>query len=239
MTTFIDAHDHIVVVTGAGFSAPSGLPVYRDGETGWMDGEAERMSHASRYGNHLDQLWPIWHELAATAAGASPNAAHLALTRWQQLLGTRQGSLTVITQNIDGLHTRAGTENVLEVHGSIHRARKLNKVETFDYTPDTVDTRAPAAADGSRRTRPDIVLFGERPRHMSRAVTAIRHADLVIFAGTSGRVWPVAGLLDIAQETHARTMLLNLAPWDADADQFDLVINDDVLALDELVPPVH
>lgn len=122
------------------------------------------------------------------------------------------------------------------MHGSILRARRLNKVETFDYDPTPDEPLAPVAPDDSQRTRPDIVLFGERPRYLKRAAQAVAEADLVLFAGTSGRVWPVAGLLRIANEAGTPAMLLNTEGWDHG--RFDHQVIDDVLALDQLVPQV-
>lgn len=237
MTTMIDAIDKIVVITGAGFSAPSGLPVYRGSGTGWIDGDLEQKMRANRYGNHLQELWPHWHALAAKANNAEPNLAHLALTRWEELVTARGGWLTIVTQNVDGLHSRAGGSDVIEAHGTITQARKLKQSsELFDYRPALpgIDDGPPAAPDGSTRTRPDIVLFGEKPRGMERTSQLVQEADLVLFAGTSGRVWPVAGLLNIANDSRPTTMLLNEQEWSTG--HFDIVVIDDVLALDELVP---
>lgn len=237
MATMIDSVKHVVVVTGAGFSAPSGLPVYREGSAGWLDAEGEYLSHASRYAEHLNELWPRWHHLARLAKDAEPNPAHLALARWERRLRTTKrapGSLTIITQNLDGLHQRAGNQSVLEVHGTILKVRKTDGPELFDYTAS--DDRPPQAPDGSTLTRPDVVLFGEQPRHMEQAIEAVQRADLVIFAGTSGNVWPVAGLLDVAsQAPSTRTMLLNKTTWDHG--HFDIVVLEDVLALDQIIPP--
>lgn len=242
MLDLITSVRNVVVVTGAGFSAPSGLPVYRNGGANWLDAESERMSQASCYGNHLTQLWKQWHALAHAAKTAEPNAAHLALVRWERLLDfgdeSGSGSMTIVTQNVDDLHQRAGSRDVIEVHGSIHRARLLNKQETFGYEPAPDNPVPPAAPNGSHRTRPDIVLFGERPHGMKRAMNAVQQADLVLFAGTSGRVWPVTGLLDVAVEHGALTMLINHEPWvDGSAlSRFDITVIDDVTALDALIP---
>ncbi|MDO4254364.1 MAG: Sir2 family NAD-dependent protein deacetylase [Kocuria sp.] len=177
-----------------------------------------------------------WHRLAHEARSAEPNAAHLALARWERILLARPepGWLKVVTQNVDGLHARAGSRDVLEVHGSILRAKRLGKVETFEYETTPDDPRAPEAPNGSRRTRPDVVLFGERPRRMREATQAVFDADLVVFAGTSGRVWPVAGLLEVANESQTPALLLNQEEWDHG--EFQIAVLDDVLALDELVP---
>src|SRR5699024_6593641 len=236
MASLIESVNHVVVITGAGFSAPSGLPVYRDGSAGWLDAETEKLSHASCYGNHLEQLWPHWHSLARAALDAEPNPAHRALARWEKLLAARDepGSLTIVTQNVDGLHQRAGSMKVIEAHGSILKARELPRNSMlFDYEPE-LGGGPPRSPTGSLRTRPDIVLFGEHPWGMKRASKIVQRADLVLFAGTSGRVWPVAGLLNIANDSRSRTMLLNEQEWDAG--HFDVVVIDDVQALDVLVP---
>lgn len=240
MPNLIESVSRVVVVTGAGFSAPSGLPVYRNGGANWLDAEGEEISHAWRYGNHLPALWERWHRLAHEARSAEPNAAHLALARWERMLRARTttrgapGWLKIVTQNVDGLHGRAGSQDVLEVHGSILRAKRLGRTETFEYAPTPEDPRAPEAPNGSRRTRPDVVLFGERPRRMREATRAVFDADLVVFAGTSGRVWPVAGLLEVANEAGTPALLLNQEEWDHG--EFQVTVLDDVLALDKLVP---
>lgn len=243
MATMLEAVRHVVVVTGAGFSAPSGLPVYRNAEAGkvsggWFDNKTARLMHADEYAEHLNEIWPRWHQLAHLARTSEPNAAHLALARWERLLKSRDepGSLTVVTQNIDGLHQRAGNTTVLEAHGTILKARRIGGHSLFQFTPSTDFNTGPPpeAPDGSTRTRPDIVLFGEQPRHMEEAVDAVQRADLVIFAGTSGQVWPVAGLLDVANLSRPQTMLLNRNPWTHG--RFDVVVLDDVLALDQIVP---
>lgn len=236
MPNLIESVNKVVVVTGAGFSAPSGLPVYRNGGANWLDPEDEQMSHASRYGNHLPELWQRWHTLARQALDAQPNAAHLALVRWERILADRpvEAWLKIVTQNVDGLHSRAGSQDVLEVHGSILRAKRIGKTETFPYEPTPDGPFPPEAPNGSRRTRPDVVLFGERPRRMREATQAVFDADLVVFAGTSGRVWPVAGLLEVAKKAGTPAMLLNQEEWDHG--RFQITVLDDVLALDELVP---
>ena len=240
LPNLIESVNRVVVVTGAGFSAPSGLPVYRNGGANWLDAEGEAMSHAARYANHLPELWERWHRLAHQSKNAEPNTAHFALARWERMLRARiaadgaPGWLKIVTQNVDGLHARAGSQDVLEVHGSILRAKRLNRTETFEYEPTPKDPRPPEAPNGSRRTRPDIVLFGERPRRMPEAARAAAAADLVVFAGTSGRVWPVAGLLEVANEAGTPALLFNQEEWDHG--EFQFTVLDDVLALDTLVP---
>lgn len=234
MTTFINAWTHVVVISGAGFSAPSGLPVYRGNGTelsraGWFTEDVAARMHATTYESHLEDNWAHWQVLAERARRAEPHPGHHALARWEHQLTTRSrpGSLTILTQNVDGLHQLAGSQRVHEVHGSILTSRDLESAASFPTPCSPIERPL--------RIRPDIVLFGERPRHMQQAVEAIERADLVIFAGTSGRVWPVAGLLQIAtDQPRTTTMLLNLEPWERGT--FDLIVLDDVQALSQLVP---
>lgn len=187
------------------------------------------MSHASRYGNHLETLWLRWHALAKAAQEAEPNIAHAALARWERRLGA-QGRLTVVTQNVDGLHQRAGSSEVLEVHGTILRARRLNGQHLFDFDP-VHGGQPPMSPDGSQRTRPDVVLFGERPRHMKQAMAAAREADLLLVAGTSGNVRPASDLPAAARANGVHTVLLNQEPWG----QFDETLLHDVEVLADLI----
>lgn len=243
MGTFINAWTNVVVISGAGFSAPSGMPVYRgdrDGleRAGWFTNKIAAKMHRETYAAHLDENWSHWQELIDLALDASPHEGHHALVRWERVLTSRThpGSLTIVTQNVDGLHQRAGSSHVLDVHGTILISREIATSERFPSPhSDAHETLPPAAPNGSRATRPDIVLFGEHPRQMTAAIDAVKGADLVVFAGTSGRVWPVAGLLQIANsQRRTTTMLLNLEPWEHGT--FDVIVLDDVRALDQLVP---
>lgn len=239
----------VVVVTGAGFSAPSGMPTYRPG--GQDSPEIQRiqhLSHAHRYGNHLDELWAHWNDLAAAAVSAEPGPAHLALAGWARDLVAQDGSMTVATQNVDGLHQRAGlpAESLIEVHGNIARAYRVGadrcERELFGYTPvpGGPPPASPAAIDRdgevSRRTRPDIVLFGEQPRGMRRLMRDLLLADLLVVAGTSGTVFPVAGIREHARSIeHQRgrdlpTVLINDHPWGT----FDVELIGDVSRITEL-----
>lgn len=218
----------VVAVTGSGISAPSGLATYRsDGARGWSNERHERLSHASRYGNHLDELWGFWGRTRQAMLDATPNAAHQALADWEDHLTEQGGWLTVVTQNVDGLHQRAGSNDVVEIHGTLMRSRCMRGGcrTTFDDT--TVDGVPTCPACG-KQCRPDSVLFGEALdptalRYVRRRLTS---CDLCVYVGTSGQVWPVAGFGQVAAQYGAATMLVDRRPWDDDPG-FDLVVTGD------------
>lgn len=189
----------ITVVSGSGLSASAGIPTYR-GDDGaiWNDTEFETMSHASRYGNHLDLLWPKWLKLHEMLSVAEPTKAHYAIAD----LGA-----IVLTQNLDRLHLKSGTpaEKHFEVHGSIFESTCLRCKKSFE-TPSLRE----CPNCGSDRVRPDFVLFGERIRHRKKAEEILRkETDVAIFIGTSGTVSPVSEWTTLAP----RTVLVDPKPW--------------------------
>lgn len=191
-------HDDVLVVTGAGISVAAGLTTYRrPGATVWHDKRLHEISRASRYGSHLPELWAHWWDLIDAARASSPTRAHIALTAWEKRLTAAGGRFCLVTQNVDGLHTRAGSSNVIEVHGALGTSRCLRCHKGFP-TPDRPEDSGPPWCPhgcGQRRTRPDVVLFDERisKRRVAPVEGALRRGALVVVVGSSGNVWPVAG----------------------------------------------
>lgn len=220
----LDAARRVVAVTGAGISAPSGLQTYRTAGSAWDDPALERKLHVTRYGNHLPELWVFFDDLRAQMQVADPNTAHFALTDLQSRLRERGGDLTVLTQNVDRLHTRAGTHDVIELHGSVavrclrRSCRAGAQEQAGRRDPDGV----PRCPECGRRQRLDAVLFGERlPSRLLRvARRAAIDADVVLYVGTSGTVEPVASLQD---HTRGITALVDPTPWG----HFDIVVPED------------
>ncbi|MBY0552371.1 MAG: hypothetical protein K2W95_34140 [Candidatus Obscuribacterales bacterium] len=208
----------IVVLTGAGLSVASGLKTFR-GATGVYNYAAvSRLSHAGALRTHPDDLWKFWGALRGEINAASPNAAHHALAALEKRLGA-DDTLTIVTMNVDGLHLRAGSTNVLELHGSLMHSR-CTTVHCSDerhrgrfVDSDTRSDGAPyCSADGTRRlVRPDIVLFGESlPTHVwSAAKNAARHADVFIAVGTSNTVAPASDLVSKPYYKGADTIFVN------------------------------
>ena len=158
----------VVVFTGAGVSADSGIPTFRGTGGLWRNYRAEDLATPEAFARNPELVneWYEWRRGLIRAA--EPNAAHRAIARLDDAL--------VVTQNVDGLHERAGSKNIIELHGNIFRTRRVGA-----------------------HVRPDVVWFGERlpPGALERAAAAIREADLLLVIGTSGIVYPAAGLVSI------------------------------------------
>lgn len=217
----------IVVVTGAGISAESGLATYRSGGAGWDDPNLERMARADRYGTFLHKLWPWWGQLRAAAAAAEPNLAHRALVELEELVAAHPGGdaqFVLATQNVDGLHRRAGSQAVVEVHGQLGVSRCMRRACAHRWEdwagPEPHPVRNCPACGG--RARPNIVLFGEslQPEVVNRLRADLAQADLCVYIGTSGTVEPVASWARLAASAGTRCLLLTLEPWPAGGDAF-------------------
>lgn len=206
----------IVAITGSGISKASGVKTYRE-DPNW-DSYAQGKAHFSRYGNHLPELWEHWTHMARTFEAVEPNPAHRALA---------EAGVDIVTQNVDGLHARAGSENVVELHGNMYTMRCMRCKKTMPC--DTSTDRPVCPYCGSNRVRTNSVLFGENllARNMVTAQKLVVEADLVLVIGTSGLVFPARDLVDIAigrTEFKSRlTVLFDVIPW-PDMPNFDEVI---------------
>lgn len=201
----------ITVITGAGISATAGIPTYRAQNSLWKEKDFEQRSHVKNYGNHLDYLKPRWVELAETMRQSSPTLFHefVAEQGWN-----------VITQNIDGLHQKAGSENVIEIHGTIFQWKQIKNRDNTTFSFDNVQQeREKVFAEllskndemiRSERIRPDIVLFGEQLKKAEEALSWVKWSDQVIYAGTSGSVFPVS---DWYVQAQGETILIDPKPW--------------------------
>lgn len=226
-----------VVITGAGISAPSGIATYRAGGSSWTDPRLESISQASRYGNHLPELWTHWGQLKRTMKDAVPNPAHLALAEAQLAAEAAGGSLIVATQNIDALHARAGSTTVVELHGSLFRSRCIRKTCIAPFEDDTIPEagEVPRCEKCGRPLRPDVVLFGEilSSGMLRRLEEQLEAADLCVYIGTSGEVWPVSDLVMVAARKGARCVLINAEPWEHPHPSFHETV---IGPAEELVP---
>lgn len=206
---FDDSHPRrIVVLSGAGISAGSGLPTFR-GPLGLWDNEAlMRASSAATYREHLDELWAWWGARRTDATEAVPNPAHRVFAELEDV----GYDVTIITQNVDGLHQRAGSRDVIELHGNLFRTRCCVKRCRQEPWDDHVARSVPPACPTCKRpSRLDIVLFGEQlDRHLwRRAEGAVRAAEIFVVVGTSGIVQPAAGLVAVAQDHGAYCISAN------------------------------
>jgi NAD-dependent deacetylase len=209
----ISKYHGIVFLTGAGISAASGIRTYRGPDGLWNDESLVRLSDGETFRSHPLDVWRFWSAARRIAAAALPNAAHLALADLEKRLRPDQ-RMTIITQNIDGLHARAGSTTVIEYHGAVNRTRCSNPLcdlAPFDDQALHEDVVPVCPACGAN-LRPDIVLFNEMipDRNSADVQRALADCDLFVAVGTSGTVYPAANFVASARGGGARTIYLNL-----------------------------
>ncbi len=193
LARFLEDAEHAIVFTGAGVSAESGIPTFRGRGGLWERFDPQKLATPEGFWEDPMEVWS-WYKLRMELiARARPNPAHVVIARLQE----RGLVKTIITQNIDGLHQRAGARDVVELHGNIWRVRctgpGCRHRETLAEPPEEIPPRCPACGS---LLRPDVVWFGEPLpfREWSRAVEEAERADLVLVVGTSGVVMP-AGMI--------------------------------------------
>ena len=204
----MDGPQKIVVLTGAGISAESGIATFRAADGLWEQHRIEDVATPEGFARDPALVHRFYNARRAAATSAAPNAAHKALARLQ---ASNRHELLIITQNVDELHERGGASNVLHMHGSLAGALCAACGHRWP-APATMSPEDPCPACGAARTRPDIVWFGEIPYHMDQIWDALREADLFVSIGTSGQVYPAAAFAQDAARAGARTLELNLDP---------------------------
>ncbi|GAA5091087.1 NAD-dependent protein deacylase [Microbacterium yannicii] len=202
----------IVVLTGAGISAESGVPTFRGADGLWEDHRIEDVATPDAYERDPDTVLAFYDARRRALASVAPNAAHRALARLEGAIGD---DLLIVTQNVDDLHERAGSRNLVHMHGELRRALCLACGRRPGWEADLLD-RPGCPACGERMLRPDVVWFGEMPYELERIENAIVAADVFVSIGTSGAVYPAAGYVALAAAFGARTVELNLEPSDAE-----------------------
>lgn len=200
--------NRIVVLTGAGVSAESGLSTFRDKGGIWSQFNVEDVATPQGFARDPALVHRFYNLRRANLSNVAPNAAHVALAKLEKRF---DGELVIVTQNVDDLHERGGARNVWHMHGEMKRARCAACAHRWDapLVMQVADT-CPRCAGGP--TRPDIVWFGETPFLMEQIDDAIRNADLFVSIGTSGNVYPAAGFVKQALAAGAETLELNLEP---------------------------
>lgn len=200
---------NIVILTGAGISAESGVPTFRGADGLWEGHRVEEVATPEAFRRNPTLVQRFYDARRAALANVAPNAAHEALARLDR---TFQGKLLIVTQNVDDLHERAGARRLVHMHGELKRALCLACGDRPDWNAPLIDGPACPSCRAEGRMRPDIVWFGEMPYHMDRIDAALAACDLFVSIGTSGAVYPAAGFVDMARAYGARTLELNLEP---------------------------
>ncbi|HEY0411599.1 MAG TPA: NAD-dependent deacylase [Allosphingosinicella sp.] len=205
----MEAARNIVVLTGAGISAESGLATFRGPDGLWEGHRVEDVATPEAYRRDPALVQAFYDARRARLEEVEPNAAHRALAR---LDAQWPGELLIVTQNVDDLHERAGARRVLHMHGELRSAWCLGCDARLPWE-EPLGNAPPCPACGvAGRLRPDIVWFGEMPYEMDRIEAALREADLFVSIGTSGAVYPAAGFVQTARYCGARTLEMNLEP---------------------------
>ncbi|MEI6034248.1 MAG: NAD-dependent deacylase [Verrucomicrobiae bacterium] len=196
----------IFVLTGAGISAESGIQTFRGGTGLWEGHRVEDVASPAGFQRDPELVFEFYNVRREKIRGAEPNAAHLALARLEREFPS---TVTVVTQNIDDLHERAGSRNVIHMHGEAMKARcqKCEAVAVWENNLNGTSVCPECRASGS--LRPHIVWFGETPLFMEEIYLALSQAGLFISIGTSGQVYPAAGFAEAASRHGIRTMEVN------------------------------
>ncbi|MEB7538740.1 NAD-dependent protein deacylase [Pantoea anthophila] len=202
---------HVVILTGAGISAESGIRTFRAADGLWEEHHVEDVATPEGFQRDpaLVQRFYNARRQQLQQAEIQPNAAHLALAELEQVLGD---NLLLVTQNIDNLHERAGNSRVLHMHGELLKVRCVTSGQVIEWSGDiTPDDRCTCCQFPSA-LRPHVVWFGEMPLGMEQIYQALEQADYFIAIGTSGHVYPAAGFVHEARLQGAHTVELNLEP---------------------------
>jgi len=219
---------HVVVLSGAGISTPSGIPDFRSEGTGlWSSDEPMVVASLNTLRTHPERFFNWFRPLAGKIFHALPNPAHEALAKLENT------EVTIVTQNIDGLHQKAGSKHVIEMHGTLNTLSCTNCFKQFEaenfLQPFIEHGTIPLCANCNGILKPDVILFEEQLPQAAwfEAQSAARQCDLMIVAGTSLEVLPVAGLPVQTVDRGAHLIIINNTPTYIDV-RADVVIMDDV-----------
>ncbi|MEP9359171.1 NAD-dependent deacylase [Sphingomonas sp. KR3-1] len=199
---------NIVILTGAGLSAESGIATFRGPGGLWEGHRVEDVCTPEALARDPELVHRFYDARRARLAEVAPNAAHVALAR---LDAEWPGQLLIVTQNVDDLHERAGANRLLHMHGELKSALCAACGDSAEWE-DSLPPEIECPNCGTPALRPDIVFFGEMPYHMEVIETALSDADLFVSIGTSGAVYPAAGFVQTARHHGAQTLELNLDP---------------------------
>jgi NAD-dependent deacetylase len=198
---------NIVILTGAGISAESGVPVFRGDDGLWEGHRVEDVATPEGFSRDPQLVHEFYNKRREKLLTVKPNPAHVALAR---LASELRGELTLVTQNIDDLHERGGSLEVLHMHGELLKSRCNQCGAVKECREELSRASICEACGGIDCLRPHVVWFGEMPFHLDEVGSALHRADLFVSIGTSGRVYPAAGFVELAANSGARTLELNL-----------------------------
>ncbi|QDZ00501.1 NAD-dependent deacylase [Nitratireductor mangrovi] len=197
----------IVILTGAGISAESGVDTFRDKDGIWSKIDYRDVATPEGFARDPAQVHDFYNQRRRGMTGVTPNPAHAALAELERRY---DGDFLLVTQNIDDLHERAGSRKLIHMHGELARALCANCGNRQEWNGDLSVELACPSCNSPGFMRPDVVWFGEMPYHMERIYEALGNCDLFVAIGTSGTVYPAAGFNEEARMAGAHTVELNL-----------------------------
>ena len=203
---------NVVILTGSGISAESGVATFRDKGGVWSKYDVREVATPQGFAANPALVHEFYNMRRRALSEAQPNAAHRTLAELEKGLAERGGRLTLITQNVDDLHERGGSQNILHMHGELLKAECAHCGAVRACDEDLCVELSCETCSRSGGMRPHVVWFGETPRHMDEAADAIMEADLFVSIGTSGSVYPAAGFVSEARALGVPAMELNLEP---------------------------
>ncbi|WP_416308499.1 Sir2 family NAD+-dependent deacetylase [Neptunicella sp. SCSIO 80796] len=208
-TIIPSGYNNIVVLTGAGISAESGIKTFRASDGLWEQHRIEDVATPEGFAANPQQVYRFYNQRRQHLLGhqIKPNAAHIALAEFERSF---KGHFLLVTQNIDNLHERAGSQNVLHMHGELLKSRCIQSGQLLETIRDIDDQSRCQCCNPAKGIRPHIVWFGEMPLFMQQIEQALSQADLFVSIGTSGNVYPAAGFAAQAGLFGATTLELNL-----------------------------
>lgn len=202
----------VVVLTGAGISAESGIQTFRASDGLWEEHRIEDVASPDGFARNPTLVYDFYNQRRrqVQAAAITPNAAHSALARFEYDFVQAGGEFLLVTQNVDNLHERAGSQALSHMHGELLKSRCVNSGLVFDWRQDLGFDSVCRCCQQKGNLRPHIVWFGEMPLGMSQIEAALARCDLFVSIGTSGNVYPAAGFRYLAKQAGATTVELNL-----------------------------
>lgn len=218
VASWMRAAERVVVLTGAGISAESGVPVFRGDGGLWRQFRPEQLATPEAFARQPEVVWEWYLWRRGRIASARPNAGHYTIARWQQ----QRSGVTLLTQNVDGLHARAGSPPPIELHGNLWRVRCARGCGFVTEDRPEAEPRTMLKCRCGDWLRPEVVWFGEPldPPTLQAATRAAEEAEVVLVVGTSAVVYPVAALPRLARRRRARVVEINIdeTPISAEVD---------------------
>ena len=203
----VEKYKNIVILTGAGISAESGLATFRSADGLWNNHRVEDVATIEAYFHNPDYVHQFYNEMRPELLAVKPNAAHLAITKLQKKY---PANISVVTQNVDTLHEKAGNTNIYHIHGQINQIVCLNCGHVFETWNDVSSEDKCEQCGVAGMLKPNIVFFGENLLYMDTVDRLLSSCDLFVSIGTSGVVYPAAGFVQIAKFAGAETIEFNL-----------------------------